>query len=80
MKRIKVVLRTNGPTAFAGYRVACMRLKQGRIHGNPVADDWAGAVMRKPLEIQKCEGRTNGPIYRPTYRLTWQGVELRVRD
>ena len=21
------------------------RLKQGRIHGNPVADGWAGAVM-----------------------------------
>ena len=35
--------------------------KQGRIHGNPVADSWAGAVMRKPLEIQKCDGRTDGP-------------------
>ena len=23
--------------------------KQGRIHGNPVADGWAGAVMQKPL-------------------------------
>ena len=34
--------------------------KQGRIHGNPVADSWAGAVMRKPLAIQKCDGRTDG--------------------
>ena len=25
--------------------------KQGRIHGNPVADGWAGAVMRKLLAI-----------------------------
>ena len=28
-------------------------LKQGRIHGNPVADGWAGAVTRKPLAIQQ---------------------------
>ena len=37
--------------------------EQGRIHGNPVADGWAGAVMRKPLAIQKCygtDGRTDG--------------------
>ena len=27
--------------------------KQGRIHGNTVADGWAGAVVRKPLGIQK---------------------------
>ena len=27
------------------------RKKQGRIHGNPVADGWAGAVMRKPHRI-----------------------------
>jgi len=42
--------------------------KQGRIHGNPVADDWAGAVMRKPLGIQKCDGPTDRPTYRPTDR------------
>ena len=29
--------------------------KQGRIHGNPVADGWAGAVMRKPLANQKSD-------------------------
>ena len=29
--------------------------KQGRIHGNPAADGWAGAVMRKPLAIKKCD-------------------------
>ena len=50
--------------------------KQGRIHGNPVADGWAGAVMRKPIGIQKCDQptdrRTDGP--------TRQGVESRVRD
>ena len=25
------------------------------------SDDWAGAVMRKPLGIQKCDGRTDRP-------------------
>ena len=57
------------------YREA-EREKQGRIHGRTVADGWAGAVMPKPLIIQKCEGRTD----RPTYRPTRQGVESRVRD
>ena len=37
------------------------REKQGWIHGNPVADGWAGAVMRKPIAIQKYFGRTDGP-------------------
>ena len=37
------------------------RNKQGRIHGNPVTDGWAGAVMRKWLAIQKCYGPTNRP-------------------
>ena len=50
--------------------------KQGRIHGNTVADGWAGAVMQKPLAIQKYLGRTDVPTYRPTR----QGVESRVRD
>ena len=39
-------------------------LKQGRIHGNPVADGWAGAVMQKPLailEIFWTDRRTNLP-------------------
>ena len=49
--------------------------EQGRIHSNPVADGWAGAVMQKPLGIQKCDGPTD----RPTYRPTRQGVESRVR-
>ena len=35
------------------------KYKQGRIHGNPVADGWAGAVMHEPLEIQKCDRRTD---------------------
>ena len=50
--------------------------KQGRIHGNPVAYGWAGAVPQKPLGIQKCDRRTDGPTDRPT----WQGVESRVCD
>ena len=35
--------------------------KQGWIHGNPVADGWAGAIMRKLLAIQKCDRRTDVP-------------------
>ena len=46
--------------------------EQGRIHDNTVADGWAGAVMRKPLAIQKCD--------RPTFQPTQQGVESRARD
>ena len=46
-------------------KVLSIDFKQGRIHGNPVADGWAGAVMRKPLLIQKCDGhmdkQTDGP-------------------
>ena len=53
---------------------SCFKEKQGRIHGNPVADGLAGAV-RKPLGIQKCDGPTD----RPTDRPTQQGVESRVR-
>ena len=43
--------------------------EQGRIHGNPVADGCAGAVMQKPLailEIFVTDGRTNRPTDRPT--------------
>ena len=47
-------------------------MKHGRIHGKTVADGWAGAVMQKPLAIQKCDGLTDRP--------TRQGVESRVRD
>ena len=46
--------------------------KQGRIHGNTVADGLAVAVMRKLNALQKCDG--------PTDRPTRQGVESRVRD
>ena len=37
--------------------------KQGRINGNPVADDWAGAVMQKPPAILAIF-RTDGPTDR----------------
>ena len=50
--------------------LVCLTKKQGRIHGNPVADGWAGALMRKPLGIQKCDGRTDGPTDQPTDRPT----------
>ena len=42
--------------------------RQGRIHGNPVPDGWAGAVMQKLLGIQKYDGRTDLPTDRPTDR------------
>ena len=31
------------------------------MHGNPVADGWAGAVMQKTLGIQKCDRHTDLP-------------------
>ena len=31
--------------------------KQDQILGNQVVDVWAGAVMQKPLGIQKCDGQ-----------------------
>ena len=46
--------------------------KQGRIHGNPVADSWTGAVMRKLLAIQNV---TEGQMDKPTDRQS-----NRVRD
>ena len=45
-----------------GHQILTGNKQQGRIHGNPVADGWAGAVMRKPLGIQKCDV----PTYLPT--------------
>ena len=50
--------------------------KQGRLHGNPVADGLAGAVMQKSLGIQKCDG----PKDQRTDRPTRQGVESCVRN
>ena len=47
-----------------------MHGKQGRIHGKTVADGWAGAVMQKPLAIQKSLLLTYRPTDIPTYRLT----------
>ena len=41
--------------------------KQGRIHGNPVADGWAGAVMRNRSEFKNVtDGRTDRPTDLPT--------------
>ena len=56
--------------------------EQGRIHGNPVADGWAGAVMRKFKNVmdRPTDGPTNGPTDKPTYQSTWEGVESHDRD
>ena len=53
--RLKTMSRHTQHTAGLKEQVIDDRwneYKQGRIHGNPVADGWAGAVMRKPLGIQ----------------------------
>ena len=62
--------RTNRPTDRPTKRVIesldtieKSLYKQGRIHGNPVADGWAGAVIQRPiasLEIFVTDGRTDG--------------------
>ena len=56
---------------FSPFQLECDGLmenkdkrKQGRIQGNPVTDGWAGAVMQKPLGIQKCDV----PTFFPTDR------------
>ena len=46
--------------------------KQDRIHDNPVAKGWDGAVMQKPFAIPKCGGLKDGP--------TRRGVQSRVLD
>ena len=45
-------------------------IEQGRMHVNPVADGWAGAVMRKTFAVLEIFW-TDGP--------TRQGVESRIR-
>ena len=60
-----------------------MRDKQGRIHGNPVADVWAGAVMQKPLaslEIIRTDRRADQRTDRRTDGPTRQSVESPVND
>ena len=57
-----------------------INLSQHETRPNPVADGWTGAVMQKPLGIQKCDGPTDQSTDLPTYQPTRQGVELRVRD
>ena len=49
--------------------------KKGQIHGNPVADGWAGTVMQKNVR-----NSTKFITDLPTYRPTRQRVESRVRD
>ena len=36
-----------------------INLSQHETRPNPVADGWTGAVMQKPLGIQKCDGPTD---------------------
>ena len=70
----KAGFTTNKDSLAAGQGLQCQ--KQGRIHGNPVADGWAGAVMQKPLANQKCDLPTDQPTDRPTRQV----LESRVRD
>ena len=70
------LLLTSTPRSKA--RKSKIEMEHGRIHGNPVMDGWAGAVMRKTLGIQKCDKRTDLPTDLPNY--TGQGVESRVRN
>ena len=61
--------------------------KQGRIHGNPVADGWAGAVIQRPiasLEIFVTDGRTDGPtdtvrcrVACPRLKREWNVLEIK---
>ena len=43
-----------------------INLSQHETRPNTVADGWTGAVMQKPLGIQKCDGRTDGQTDGPT--------------
>ena len=42
-----------------GYIIYDTSRPDTRVHDNSVVDGWAGAVMQKPLGIQKCDGRTD---------------------
>ena len=42
--------------------------EHGQIHGNPVAGDWAGVVMRKQLGIQRCDRGSDQLTNLPTDR------------
>ena len=54
--------------------------KQDRIDGNPVADGWAGAVMRKPLGIQKCCRRTDGPTETTRCRVACPRLKIKTTE
>ena len=62
--------RQNPLKPYIDYVPRWCQRQQGRVHGNQVADGWAGAVMRKLLGIQKCDGPTDWPTNWPT----WQDV------
>ena len=50
---ISIAIHITPMLAYNALLESYLKKKQGRINGNPVADDWAGgAVMRKPLVIQ----------------------------
>ncbi|MEE3023463.1 MAG: hypothetical protein VX367_12805, partial [SAR324 cluster bacterium] len=60
---------TSGEKVTKGGKEEARKNKeQGRIHGSPSADGWAGAVMRQSIGIQKCDGRTDRPTNRHTDR------------
>ena len=51
VKSTRTKTQKKGPKTHWDDPIKCqlVNLKQGRIHGNPVADSMAGAVMQKPL-------------------------------
>ena len=61
------------------FHTCYWNIKQGRIHGNTVADSWAGAVMQKLLAIQKYLLRTDRPTDRPTRQGGVPGPRLKTR-
>ena len=62
------------------YRITWLQLKQGRIHGNPVADGWAGAQMRKQLGFQKCYGRMDQPTDTARCRVACPRLKMSVES
>ena len=53
--------------------------KQGRIHGNPVTDDLAGAIMGKPLAIQNIKPKMDTLAQRAVDFFPWSRIDAKFR-
>ena len=69
LKKLQIDVNKSGNERQIGHPYIYKEI-QGRIDGNQVADGWAGAVLRKPLTIQKCYGRTDGPTRQGVNRVS----------